>query len=106
MTCHSGWGQEAGAGNTWPTHASLDDDGDTATLPDRHLELLVLFVNWASLQELASTEARNPDPSTLAMSTLDTAAGRAEHAYRKQVELALRHDSLSASIAWDKVRIY
>jgi hypothetical protein len=88
------------------SHASLDDDGDTASLPDAHLELLVLFVNWASLQELASSEARNPDPSTLAMSTLDSAASHAERAYRKQVELTQRHESLSALITWDSERIY
>ena len=87
-------------------HASLDDDGDLCTVPDRHLEILVLFVRWASLQELASTEARNPDPTTLSMSVLDSNATRAERAYRKQVELTLRHESLSASIAWNNVRIY
>jgi hypothetical protein len=98
-------GQELGL-EYLATHASLDDDGDTATLPDRHLELLVLFVNWAGLQELASSEARNPDPSTLAMSTLDSAASHAERAYRKQVELTQRHESLSAIITWDSERIY
>ena len=95
------WGSEYLA-----CHASLDDDGDLCTVPDQNLELLVLFVHWASLQELASTEARNPDPTTLSMSVLDSNATRAERAYRKQVELTLRHESLSASIAWNKVRIY
>jgi hypothetical protein len=88
------------------THASLDDDGDLTTLPDRHLELVVLFVRWAGMQELASSEARNPDPTTLAMSTLDTAAARAERTYRKHIEMAMRQASLSGVVAWDGERVY
>jgi hypothetical protein len=87
-------------------HASLDDDGDLCTVPDRHLELLVLFVRWASLQELASSEACNPDPSNLSISVLDTNALRAERAYRKQVEEVLKRESTSAVVSWVVDRIY
>ncbi len=87
-------------------HASLDDDGDTTSLPDRHLELLVLFVRWASLQELASSEALNPDPSNLSVSTLDTNVLRAGEAYRLQVQAALGRESASALVGWVKERIY
>jgi hypothetical protein len=87
-------------------HASLDDDGDACTVPDRHLELLVLFVNWAALQELASSEARDPDPTTLAMSVLDTNAMRAERAYRTAVKEALRAAAESAVVSWGEGRVY
>ncbi len=87
-------------------HASLDDDGDACTVPDRHLELLVLFVRWASLQELAAEEARDPDPATPAMSVLDTNAMRAERAYRAAVKEAQRAASESALVGWAHERIY
>ncbi len=87
-------------------HASLDDDGDTTSLPDRHLELLVLFVRWASLQELASSEALNPDPSNLSVSALDANVLRAGEAYRLQVQAALGRESASAVVGWVRERIY
>jgi len=87
-------------------HASLDDDGDECTVPDRHLELLVLFVRWAALQELAAEEARDPDPTTLAMSVLDTNAMRAERTYRAAVKEAQRAASESAVVSWGEGRIY
>lgn len=87
-------------------HASLDDDGDACTVPDRHLELLVLFVRWAALQELAASEARNPDPTTLAMSVLDTNAMRAERVYRNAVKEALRAAAESAVVSWGEGRVY
>ena len=52
-------------------HPSLDDDSDVTSLPERHLELVMLYVRWASYQELASAESSNPDPTSLALSTLE-----------------------------------
>ena len=66
----------------------------------------MLFVRWASLQELASTEARNPDPTTLSMSVLDTNAARAERSYRKQVEMAQLSESESVIVTWQTDRVY
>ena len=40
------------------SHDSLDDDGDVCTAPDRHLDLLVLFCRWVSLQELARQQIK------------------------------------------------
>ena len=82
------------------SHDSLDDDGDVTTVPDRHLDLLVLFCRWASLQELASEEAANPDPSQLNISVLDTNAGRAERSYRKSKDDFLQAEKSSQRISW------
>jgi hypothetical protein len=87
-------------------HASLDDDGDVTSVPDRHLELLLLFVRWASLQELTSSEARNPNPGSLSLSALDANTLRAEATYRQQVAQALRRESASAVVSWVEERIY
>jgi hypothetical protein len=67
-------------------HAYLDDDADECSLPDPHLELIVLFCRWAANQELASTESADPDPKSLAMSTLELNAYRAERAYRQSLK--------------------
>ncbi len=87
---------------------SLDDDGDVTTVPDRHLDLLVLFCRWASLQELASEEAANPDPSQLNVSVLDTNAGRAERSYRKSLSDFLQAEKSSQRVSWrmERDRIY
>jgi hypothetical protein len=87
-------------------HASLDDDGDVCSVPDRHLELLLLFVRWASAQELASSEARNPNPGSLSLSALDANTLRAEATYRQQLAQALRRESASARVSWAEERIY
>jgi hypothetical protein len=34
-------------------HDSLDDDGDVCTVPDRHLDLLVLFCRWVAAKYAA-----------------------------------------------------
>lgn len=81
-------------------HAWLDDETDVTTVPDRHLELIVLFVRWAALQELASSEAADPDPSRLDVSVLDTNAGRAERIYRKALEEAKGAGARSVWVSW------
>lgn len=89
-------------------HDSLDDDGDVATVPDRHLELLVLFCRWVSLQEMASEEMRNPDPSSLISSVIDTSAKRAEDAYRKSLDSFVKAEATGRNVAWkmENDRIY
>ncbi|MCZ7568972.1 MAG: hypothetical protein M5U01_10350 [Ardenticatenaceae bacterium] len=62
-------------------HDFPDDDADTLTIPDRHLELIVLFVRWAAAQEREANEAKDPDPTTILLSMLSEATGRAERAY-------------------------
>lgn len=81
-------------------HAWLDDDGDACTLADALLELVALFVRWASLQELASQEASDPDPGSIAISLLEAHAGRAEAAYRSAIQRFQRASAESARVHW------
>ena len=81
-------------------HDSLDDDSDTCTVLDRHLELIVLFVRYASFQELASTESADPDPTSLGMGTLELNAFRARREYRTMRDQFLLAESESKSAIW------
>ena len=67
-------------------HDYLDDDSDTVTVLDRHLELIVAFVRWAAYQELATTESADPDPTSLGMGTLEINAYRAKRSCRMKLE--------------------
>ena len=81
-------------------HASLDDDTDVCTVPDVHLELLVLFVRWATYQELASKASADPDPTSLAMGTLELNAFRANREYRTKLKQWLAAESESNISSW------
>jgi hypothetical protein len=81
-------------------HPSLDDDADITTVPDRRLELIVLFVRWAAYQELASSESADPDPTNLAMGTLELNAYRARREYRKLLADWKAAGSKSARAVW------
>ena len=85
-------------------HAWLDDDGDACTLADALLELVTLFVRWASLQELASQEASDPNPGSIAISLLEAHAGRAEATYRQVVLRFQRATAESARVHWQMDR--
>ena len=74
-------------------HAYLDDS-DSLTVPKEQLELIILYVRWATYQEPATTESTSPDPilnlwrsqrATAISSTLEVNAERAERAYRKML---------------------
>jgi hypothetical protein len=82
-------------------HAYLDDDGDFTTLPDRHLELVMLYVRWAAYQELATTESADPDPTSLVLSTLELNAYRAQRLYLAALEKAKATESHSALFGWN-----
>jgi len=82
-------------------HAYLDDDDtDELTVPEEHLELIILYVRWATYQELATTESASPDPTTAISSTLELNAERAERAYRKILSSYLYNVSNSAQVLW------
>lgn len=81
-------------------HAFLDDDADITTVLDRHFELIMLYVRWASFQELASTESSDPDPTSLALSTLELNAYRAQRLYLQSLQKAQEAESKSASMTW------
>jgi hypothetical protein len=85
-------------------HAYLDDGTDTCTIPDRHLELVVLFVRWAAYQELASTESADPDPTSLGMGTLELNAYRAKREYRTKLNDWKEAESGSATAPWSMDR--
>jgi hypothetical protein len=81
-------------------HNYLDAENATTTIPDRHFELLVLFCRWAAYQELAMAEAANPDPTGLALGSLELNAGRAERQYRKEMAVYLQNDGESGQVVW------
>ncbi|MFC2025850.1 hypothetical protein ACFLUC_01510 [Chloroflexota bacterium] len=82
---------------------------DETTVPERHYELLVLFVMWAAWQELAAQEGASPDPTNLFSSTFQVNAYRAERAYRKHLNLSIAAESETVILNWDmndRNRIY
>jgi hypothetical protein len=81
-------------------HALLDDDSDTATILDRHLELIVLFVRWCCYQELATEESADPDPTSLSLGTLELNAFRAKREYRIKLKQISAAEAESASATW------
>jgi hypothetical protein len=81
-------------------HAYLDDDADVCTVLDRHLELIMLYVRWAAFQELATTESSDPDPTSLALSTLELNAYRAQRLYLQSLQKAEQAESKSVRIDW------
>jgi hypothetical protein len=81
-------------------HDYPDLDADLLTVRDRHLELLALFVRWCTLQELASEEAKDPDPTTLNINTLELNAFRAERAYKGRLEEVKRSEQESDTARW------
>jgi hypothetical protein len=81
-------------------HGFPAEDSDVITVPDRNLELLVLFVRWASILELASQEAKNPDPTTLNINTLELNQFRAERAYKSKLEEIKIREGESGSVTW------
>ena len=58
--------------------------------------------------KLASEEMRNPDPSTLIASVLDTTATRAEKSYRNSLQGFLEAETTGRTVAWkmERDRIY
>ncbi len=81
-------------------HSYLDDDSDATSLPERHLELVMLYVRWAAFQELASSKSANPDPTSLAMSTLELNAYRAQRLYLAALQEVKRAESESRLVCW------
>ena len=81
-------------------HDFPDEDADVITVPDRNLELIVLFVRWTCILELASEEQKNPDPTTLNMNTLELNQFRAERAYKSKLEEIKIAESASGTVHW------
>ena len=67
-------------------HPALANDTTDVTVDQRHMELVVLFVRLCVLQERASEEAANPDPTTLILSTIEMNVERAERIYQARLK--------------------
>ena len=85
-------------------HAWLDDDSDPCTVLDRHLELITLFVRWAACQELASSEAADPDPTSQNLGILEQNASRAKQDYREKLEAWKAASATSETASWSPDR--
>ncbi len=68
-------------------HSALSVIGDTLTVPDRHLDGLVLFVWWKASQELLACEAKDPQTTTLLLAQFDMLVYRAVREYRTWLAL-------------------
>lgn len=85
-------------------HAYLDDDTDELTVPEEHLELIILYVRWACFQELSIQESANPDPTIKMSSSLELNATRAERAYRRALIAYQETTSRTATAHWEMDR--
>jgi hypothetical protein len=81
-------------------HDYPDDDADEITVLERHYELILLYVRWAAYQELACSESSDPDPTSLALSTLELNAYRAQRLYLQALEKAHKAEAHSAMATW------
>ncbi len=74
-------------------YPALSLDTDIPTLPDRRLELIVLFTRLLALQELAATEAIDPSPTGVILTGLSTMLARAREDYESQLAEYQKSDS-------------
>jgi len=63
-------------------HLYPADEDDVLSVPDDHLEGLILFVRWKAAEHLLGEEAADPQTTTLLMTQYDMMVFRAERAYR------------------------
>jgi len=63
-------------------------DDDVLTVPDRHLEGLVLFVWWKATQELAAEQAIAAGITTMLLTQFDMLVYRAAREYRYWLKYA------------------
>lgn len=82
-------------------YPSLDDD--VLTVPDSHLEALVLFVCWKAVEHVLAEEEANPDTASLLMTEYGEAVTRAERSYRAWVANAERQRVESAIVSWGEL---
>lgn len=91
-------------------HDYPSDDDDTITVPDKLLELVVLFVRMTALQEQENEETQDARTTTLLVGTLGLNANRAAREYRqKAAEYQKAFEPGSQVVSWrseDRDRIY
>lgn len=92
----------------YAAHPYPASDADDITIPEHHLELLVLFCRWKAWEMLSTEEGADPDPSKLLAATHEVNAYRAERAYRKALAEYQAAASESGFAAWrmDRFDIY
>ena len=82
-------------------HDSLDSDDDFCAIPERHIELIALFVIWCAWQELAVSEGTDPrSVNSLLVGQLQVNSYRAERSYRSAVKQMLETASESGVLVW------
>lgn len=80
----------------------LDSPDYILTVIERDEPILVQYVTWRAWLERSSLEARNPDSTTLLLSTHATNADKAERAYRRMINdaIKLQNTATSNTIHW------
>lgn len=81
-------------------HDLVDDDSDTISIIDLHLEVLILHARWSALQALASGEAANPDPNNVMLDRYEANVSRAERSFYRKVEELRKVEAESGMNAW------
>lgn len=70
-------------------HSFPENDEDVLSVPDRHLELLILFVRMASMQEQYARHSAEAESGSILLSTLSENTARAIREYREKLEQTL-----------------
>lgn len=73
------------------------------TVPDGHIEALVLFVLWKASEKLRSVEAADPQTTTLLLTQFDMKVYRCERAYRAWLKAAGEQVAVSAFVSWGEL---
>lgn len=86
-------------------HLYPTQDSDTLTVPDDHLEGLVLFVKWKAAEHLLAEEAADPQTTTLLLTQFDMMVYRAGRAYRTWMQNAAEKHrrQTSAIVNWEDI---
>ena len=84
-------------------HLYPTDDADMLTVPDQHLEGLVLFVWWKAAQELLAAEAKDPQTTTLLLTQFDMLTYRAAREYRYWLRDVKGEHSPSMIVSWGDI---
>lgn len=90
--------------SVWITcaHSLLAQDADEISLPEHHLELIILFTRLLALQELAMGEAVDPSPTGVILTGLNSMAARAKQDYETTLAVYINCSSPGGSISkWE-----
>ncbi|MBN1537538.1 MAG: hypothetical protein JW908_12445 [Anaerolineales bacterium] len=88
-------------------HPVLTLDTDVTTVPDRHLELILIYSRLLALQELAATEAIQPSPTGVVLSGLASMLTRTQNDYQTRLKQYILSNSQGGQrIGWGNDRVY